>query len=107
MDKQNKKDWLSEIEDKYYWVESLSGWLLAICMAGGFYLLSTSGQNYYGWLLFKISFIFLFITLFYKGIIYAIVYVGIKIKVRKGSLELKDPIKDTVHDYIQGKNRAK
>lgn len=107
MNNQNKKDWLSETEDKYYWIESLSGWLLAICMAGGFYLLSRGDQNYYGWLLFKISFVFLFITLFYKAVIYAVVYIGIKIKVKNGILEIKDPIKDTVHNYIRGKNRTK
>jgi len=102
-----QKDWLNKIENKYYWVESLSGWLLATCMFGGFYLLFRDKQSYYGWLLFKISFIFLFILLFYKAVIYAVIFIGIKIKVKKGLLVAKDPIGDAVRDHVQGKNETK
>jgi len=102
-----QKDWLSKIEDKYYWVESLSGWLLAICMFGGFYLLFRNNQSYFGWLLFKISFVFLFVLLFYKAIIYAVIYIDIRVKVKKGLLELKDPVKDTVRDYIHTKSKRR
>ena len=102
---EQKKDWLSKIEDKYYWVESLSGWIMGICFFGGFYLLFKDRESYYGWLLLKTSFVFLFITLFYKAVIYFIIYIGIKIKVKKGILEAKDPIKDTVHDYLNEKKR--
>jgi len=102
-----QKDWLNKIENKYYWIESLSGWLLAICMFGGFYLLFRDNQSYYGWLLFKVSFVFLFSLLFYKAVIYAVIYIGIKIKVKKGVLVAKDPIGDAVCNHVQGKNRTK
>ena len=96
-----RKDWLSRIEYKYYWIESLSGWLLAICMFGGFYLLFRDNQSHYGWLLLKTSFVFLFVLLFYKAFIYLYIYIDIKIKVKKGILELKDPIGDVVRDYVK------
>jgi hypothetical protein len=104
MNKPDKKEWIDEIVDKYYWVESLSGWLMGFCMFGGFYLLFKDNNSYYGWLLFKISFIFLLITLFYKAIIYLVVYIGIRIKVKKGILIPKDPIRDATHSYIRNKN---
>jgi hypothetical protein len=100
MNNQNK-EWIDEITDKYYWVEALSGWLLAVCLLGGFYLLFDNNQSYYGWILLKISFIFLFVTLFYKAIIYSFVYICIKIKFKKGVLKLKDPIGDATRKYVQ------
>lgn len=104
MNKQNNKlD--SEIVEKYYWIETLSTWLLAICLFGGFYLLFKDSQSYYGWLLFKVSFIFLLVMIFYKAIIYAIIFIDLKIKVKRGTLELKDPIKDAVRDVLVNKSR--
>lgn len=67
-------------------------------------MLFKDNQSYYGWLLFKLSFVFLLIMLFYKGFIYLYVYFDTKIKVKKGILVPKVSIEKTVHDYIVKKN---
>jgi len=99
----NKLD--NEIVEKYCWIETLSCWLLVFCLFGGFYLLFKDNQSYYGWLLFKVSFIFLLIMVFYKVVIYLIILIDLKIKVKRGILELKDPIKDAVSDALANKSK--
>lgn len=103
--KEDKKDWIDDLLDKYYWIEVLSGWLTAIFMFGGFYLLFKDESNRFGWLILYSSFVTGLILLLNKHFILLIVWLVILIKSKQGKLEFDDPIRDAVREHLR--NRSK
>lgn len=106
MDRPKKDDPIDDLLDKYYWIEVLSGWLTAILMFGGFFLLYKDENNRYGWLMLYSSFVTGLVLLLNKHIILLIVLLVSWIKIKQGKLELQDPIGDAVREYLY-KNRNK